>query len=87
VDAFTSLVSIEGSFFVPPGTPASSVSALRAAITKMAADKNFQAQATKAGTELSYMSGTAEEAAVQGLLTNMQPYIADLRSAKASVAG
>lgn len=87
VNAFTSLVSIEGSFFVPPGSPTPAVSALRAAITKMAADKSFQAQAAKAGTQLDYMSGTAEESAVQNLLSEMQPYVADLRSAKASVAG
>jgi putative tricarboxylic transport membrane protein len=87
VAAFTSLVSIEGSFFVPPGTPAAAVDALRAAITKTAADKDFQAQAAKAGSQLDYMSGTAEEAAVLRLLTQLQPYIGDLRSAKASVAG
>jgi tripartite-type tricarboxylate transporter receptor subunit TctC len=87
VDAFTSLVTIEGSFFVPPGTPASAVTALRAAITKTATDKSFQAQATKAGTSLDYMSGTAEEAAVTRLMSEMQPYVSYLQSARASAAG
>jgi len=87
VNAFVSLVGIEGSFFAPPGTPASAVSALRAAVTSVAADHNFQAQATKAGTQLDYMSGTVEETDVQKLLAEMKPYVGTLRSARSSVAG
>lgn len=87
LNAFMSLVSIEGSFFVSPGTPAAAVSALRTAITKMAADHNFQTRATKVGTQLDYMSGAAEESAVQKLLAEMAPYAGILRSAKTSVAG
>lgn len=87
VDAFTSLVTIEGSFFVPPGTPAAAVKALRAAITKTAANKSFQAKETKAGTSLDYMSGAAEETAVTRLLSQMQQYVPYLQSARASAAG
>lgn len=87
VDAFTSLVSIEGSFFFPPGTPSAAVDQLRAAVTKTANDKSFQAKMTKAGFEFDYMSGTAEQAAVNKLLTNMQPYVGYLRQTKASAAG
>lgn len=87
VSAFTSLISIEGSYFMPPGSPSAAVTAFRAAFTKVAADQAFRGKATKAGSELDYMAGAPENAAIQKLLKEIAPYTATLRKDKASVAG
>lgn len=87
VSAFVSLIGIEGSFFVPPGTPTAAVSALRSAIGRMASDPGFKTKAAKVGTDVDFMSGTAEQAAIEKLLSEEKPYTPTLRSDKASVAG
>jgi tripartite-type tricarboxylate transporter receptor subunit TctC len=44
-------------FVMPPGTPAEMVAAMQEAFRKMAADKEFETEAERAGFEIKFTSG------------------------------
>ncbi len=87
VRAFSNLVSIEGSYFVPPNTPKSAVTALRHAIGKMYSDPAFRAAEAKVGATLHYLSGVNEQSQISGIVKDVTPYLPLLRAALKAAGG
>lgn len=80
VSAFTNLVSIEGTYIAPPGTPKAAIDAFRSAVGKMFSNPQFKAAEIKAGTSLDYLDGRDEQSAILKLVADMEPYVPMLRA-------
>lgn len=80
VKAFTSLVSIEGSYFFAPHTPAAAITSFRDGMRKMFENSAFKSAEKKAGTSLSWLDGKDEDVQVSQLVKDLKPYLPTLRA-------
>jgi len=87
VNAFSSLVSIEGSYFVAPHTPKAAVTQLRNAIGKMFRNPAFKSAEVKAGATLYFLDGSDEQTQVGGIVKDVTPYLPLLRAALKAAGG
>lgn len=85
--AFGTLITLERSFFAPPGIPDAATTTLRAALKQALADPKLQAQMNKAGVPPEFMSGSDEQTAVNSIYNTLSTQDAPLKAALKKVQG